>query len=160
MKQQKKVSHTAYWRALYEADERAVLFFTGMTDGELMDMKLDMGQEWLVKHLAIGGINKEVVAVLWKRERMLKWWNLNWRQYDHFYVLPYLHKVTDGERLNVYRDMHLNVFSKDHPQYQVLHDQLLGIIDTILEQDVRSTVSTVQRERIANSINQEVKHAA
>ncbi len=136
MKNQKKVSHTAYWRAMYAADERAALFFTGMTAAELMDMKLDMGQEWLMKHLAIGGITKDVAAVLWKFEKVLKWWNLNWRQYDHFYVIPYLHKVTEGERLNVYKDMHLNVFRKDHPQYHALHDQLIGIIDTILGEEV------------------------
>ena len=133
MRNDKKVSHTGYWRAQYQADEESVLFFTGLTASELMDMKLDMGQEWLTKHLAIACMSAKTAQMLWSAERVLRWWNLNWRQYDHYTILPFLHKVTEGERLNVYRDMHLNVFSKDHPQYRALHEQLIGVIDLIID---------------------------
>ena len=145
MKNAKKVSHTAFWRAQHEHNQNAVLFFTGMNLEELVNLKMDMGKEWLTKHLRHHGFTNVACEEIWKERKVLQWWNLNWRQYDHWTILPFLHKVTEGERYNVYKDMHSNVFRESHPENLALQEQLSGVLDII-------TATPTEKE--------EVNHAA
>ncbi|PQJ09530.1 hypothetical protein CJD36_020035 [Flavipsychrobacter stenotrophus] len=133
MRNAKKVSKTGYWRAQFKADEAAVMQFTGLMPEQLLNLKLDMGREWLVKNLHKAGISQRESESLWMEPKVLRWWNLNWRQYDHWTILPFLHKVTINERYNVYHDMHLNVFREDHPTYLTLLEQLCGVLDLITD---------------------------
>lgn len=133
MKNSEKVSSTGYWRSQFKADATAVMHFTGMNEGELLDMKMDMGKAWLTKHLQEHFFSAEQVAAMWMDKRVLQWWNLNWRQYDHYTILPILHKITEGERYNVYQDMHMNVFREDHPQNLALLEQLSGVLELLTD---------------------------
>ena len=142
MKNSKKVSHTGYWRAMYKADELAVLSLTGMTTEELMDLKLDMGREWLIKQLADHHFKRLHCERLWGTERVIRWWLLNWRNYDHYNVLPILQRVIPEDRLDTYKDMHLNTFRDNHPRKDELREQLAGLLELLTKEEVQHASAT------------------
>ncbi|NDC41257.1 MAG: hypothetical protein EBZ77_06875 [Chitinophagia bacterium] len=118
-------SNTAQWRAQFRANEMAVLFFTGMSQTELYDFASDMAAKWLTKVVAdvldFAGVTEADAANMWlQNDELLKWWWLQWRRFDHYIVIPMLHKVVEAERENVYRQLHQGILDGQHPQYNAL----------------------------------------
>jgi len=108
-------------RGQFNSDELSVLFFTGMTVGELIDYKLDMAKRWLVRYcVEVYGFSEQTANQLSLEPELLRWWNLHWKRFDHYYILPMLHKVVEAERENVYRAMHEEIFDGQHPSYELM----------------------------------------
>ena len=121
MRNAKGVSDTGKIRAQFNADEHAILFFTGMTHTELTDFKMDCGQRWISLYcMSHAGFTKEEAESMWMEAELLQWWNLEWRRMDHFVILPILHKIVEAEREAVYKAMHTDVFLEHHPNYKTL----------------------------------------
>jgi hypothetical protein len=125
MKNEKSITATAMTKAQFHADERAVMFFTGMGVEELTDYKLDVGKRWLVLFcINKMGLNKKAAEVLWLEPLLLQWWNYEWRRMDRFVIIPMLHKIMDAERCDVYKAMHEGIFLSEHPSNATLLESL------------------------------------
>lgn len=130
-----RVTHTRRVRSQFDADEKSVLFFTGMTLAELWDYKMDMGREWLMKYCMRNGMGKEVAEVLWQEPILLQWWNLEWRKMDRFTILPMLHLIVPEKCADMYKEMHLDVFHSSHPDYDLMEIAIKKRLERINEQE-------------------------
>ena len=120
MKHANSIPYTGKLRGQFHADELAVLFFTQMTEGELFDLKHDMGCRWLMVLFLNNGLPSEAAMKWWKEPEIMQVWNLHWMNTDHRWIQPILHKVIEQERQEVYRDMHLVVFDETSDDYTIL----------------------------------------
>lgn len=134
MKSAKGVTHVAKWKALYKADEAAVVSLTGMSYSDLMNLKADMGKQWLTNYAVKNcGYTKEDAAEMWVEPSLLRWWDLEWRRTDHFVIIPVLYRVEPQNRWEMYSDMHLQVFQDHHPNYKMLEYALKCVLERMLK---------------------------
>lgn len=132
MRNDKGVTHTGRWRAQYDADELAVLALTGMSLGELVDLKTDTGKRWLMIYAMNNcGYTASDAEEMWKEPILLQWWNTEWRRMDHFVLLKVLHLIPPNERATFYRDTHLEVYMESHPNYKLMELTLKHISESI-----------------------------
>lgn len=123
------ITNTRQWRSQLEADKQAILFFTGMTDAEYNDFKADMYFKWIELFCEKFDL-KEIQEAMKTQPNMLRWWNLEWRRFDHFTILPILHQVVRSERENVYKKMHTEVFRDHHPEQAILEESIGNAIES------------------------------
>ncbi len=119
------ITHVATVRGQNHADELAVLWFTGMTKDELFDLKYDMGKRWVVwwiwrcyclAHTPDEGNNDRKEMELAAEEfytfkEVLQLWQLEWQRMDREVIAPFMHKWIGADAMDIYRDMHLQVFT-------------------------------------------------
>jgi hypothetical protein len=132
MTQATGVTHTRYVRgAVFKNEELQALFFTGMTDCELFDLKCDMGLRWLVVWFKTNGLSEAAANDWWAETEVKQVWNLHWRKIDHDWVVQNLHKVMPSERENYYRDMHCRVFEPENTYYTFLEMAMYRVMRRI-----------------------------
>ena len=125
------ITNTRQWRSQLESDKQAVLYFTGMTDAEYNDFKADMFFKWI--ELFCEQYDLKMIAERMKMDsHLMRWWNLEWRRYDHFTILPILHLASRSERETLYRTMHREVFREHHPEQMILDESVSKCIDEML----------------------------
>jgi hypothetical protein len=124
------ITNTRQWRSQLEADKQAVLFFTGMTDAEYNDFKADMYFAWVALFCEKFDL-KPIEPHMKEEPNMLRWWNLEWRRFDHFYILPTLHQVAKSEREDFYKKMHSDVFREHHPEMAILEQSISDSLDKV-----------------------------
>ena len=116
MTQTSTITATARVRGQWHSDEASVRFFTGMNEVELCDFKADCAERWFVRYFTKElGLPAEVAHALAMDGNLLRWWNHQWRLMDHYYLLPWLHKVVESQRENVYREFHEGIMNGRHP---------------------------------------------
>lgn len=115
-------------RAQYQANIKAVLWLTGMSEAELFTLMLDTGVAWLSTQYG-----PDAYAEVLHEEDIWNWWANEWYRRDDEHSLPALYDAPAKERLARYRAMHQEIFIRWTPPYNWLKKGIKAAIEKAIE---------------------------